>query len=117
MESAGKICRVKLIDCYLSLHHKLGHNSDNDYLFSNIKARFKKSLNTHDIVIQVPTESMTYNNYRSGLKKHLDDETLKDMGVSVSDYSTDSFRRGGLSVLVDGEMHPSFIQNNACHKW
>ena len=38
------------------------------------------------------------------------------MGVSVSDYSTHSFRRGGLSVLADGEMHPSFIQNNAPHK-
>ena len=50
----------------------------------------------------MPTESMTYNNYRGGLKKHLDDETLKDMGVSVSDYSTHSFRRGGLSVLADG---------------
>ena len=46
----------------------------------------------------------------------MDDETLKDMGVSVSDYSTHSFRRGGFSLLADGEMHPSFIQNNACHK-
>ena len=38
------------------------------------------------------------------------------MGVSVTDYSTHSFRRGGLSILADGEMHPSYIQNNAQHK-
>ena len=59
---------------------------------------------------------MTYNNYRSILKKHLEDETLKDMGVSATDYSTHSFRRGGLSILADGEMHPSYIQNSAQHK-
>ena len=38
------------------------------------------------------------------------------MGVSVPDYSTYSFRRGGLSILADGEMHPSYIQNSAWHK-
>ena len=59
---------------------------------------------------------MSYNNYRGILKKHLEDETLKDMGVSVPDYSTHSFRRGGLSILADGDMHPSYIQNNAQHK-
>ena len=59
---------------------------------------------------------MTHNNYRNRLKKHLDDETLKDMGVSAVDYSTHSVRRGGLSTLVDGEIHPSYIQNSARHK-
>ena len=76
LDSAGKICPVKLIDCYLSLFHKLGHNSDKDYLFPNVKANFKKSLNTHYIVIPVPIESMTYNNYRDGIKKHLDDDIM-----------------------------------------
>ena len=65
---AGKICLVKLIDCYLSLCHKLGYNSDKDFLFPNAKEKFNKSLNTHYIVIQEPIESMTYNNYRGGLK-------------------------------------------------
>ena len=55
--------------------------SDKDLIFFNAKANFNKSLNTHYIVIQEPIESMTYNNYRGILKKHLDDETLKDMGV------------------------------------
>ena len=41
---------------------------------------------------------------------------LKDMGVSATDYSTHSFRRGGLSILADREMHPSYIQNSAQHK-
>ena len=38
------------------------------------------------------------------------------MGVSAVDYSTHSFRRGGLSILGDSEMHPSYIQNSARHK-
>ena len=59
LDSAGKICPVKLIDCYLSLHHKLGYNSDKDYLFPNVKANLKKSLNIHYIVILVPIEFMT----------------------------------------------------------
>ena len=59
---------VSLIVCYLSLRHKLGHNSDKDLLFPNTKANFNKSLNIHYIVILEPIESMTYNNYRGGLK-------------------------------------------------
>ena len=40
LEYTGKMCPVKLIDYYLSLCHKLGHNSDNDYLFPNVCPRF-----------------------------------------------------------------------------
>ena len=111
------MCPVKLIVCYLSLHHQLGHNLDNDYLFPNVCFRLRKTLQNHDIIIQIPKDSMSYNNYRGILKKHLEDEMLKDMGVSVTDYSTHSFRRGGLSILAYGEMHPSYIQNNARHKY
>ena len=46
----------------------------------------------------------------------MEDETLKDMEASAVNYSTHSFRRGGLSILADGEMHPSYIQNSARHK-
>ena len=59
---------------------------------------------------------MTYDNYRKRLKKHLDDEILKDMGVTPEDYSTHSFRLGGISVLSDGDVHPAFVQKNAHHK-
>ena len=100
LESTGKTCLVKLIDCSLSLHHKLGHNSDNDYLFTNVCARLTKTMKTHDIAIQIPIDSMSYNNYQFILKKHLEDETLKDMEVSATDCSTHSFRRGGLSILA-----------------
>ena len=116
LEYKGKMCPVKLIVCYLSLPHKLGHNSDNDYLFPNVCAKFRKPMQTHDIVIQIPKDSMSYNNYRGILKKHLEDKTLKDMGVSVTYYSTHSFQREGLSILADVEMHPSYIKNNAQHK-
>ena len=59
---------------------------------------------------------ITYDNYRNCLKRHLDCETLRDKGVFPSDYSTHSFRKGGLSVLADGEMHPAFIQKSAHHQ-
>ena len=41
---------------------------------------------------------------------------LKDMGVSAVNYSTHSFRKGGLSTLAESEMHLSYIQNSARHK-
>ena len=59
---------------------------------------------------------ITYDNYRNHLKRHLDCETLSDMGVFPSDYSVNSFRKGGLSVLADGEMHPAFIQKSTHHQ-
>ena len=50
------------------------------------------------------------------MKKYLDCETLKEMGVCSEDYSTHSFRQGGLTVLADGEVHPAFIKKSAQHK-
>ena len=54
--------------------------------------------------------------YRERLKKHLDDKILKDMGVTLDDYFIYSFRLRGISVLSDGDVHPVFVQKNACHK-
>ena len=56
------------------------------------------------------------NVYRKHLKQHLDCEALKELGVYPADYSTHSFRKGSLSMLADGEMHPAFIQKAARHK-
>ena len=36
--------------------------------------------------------------------------------MSPGDYSTHSFRKGGLSMLADGDMHPVYIQKSARHK-
>ena len=49
---------LALIDSYLTLCNKLGHNSDNDYIFSNGGAKFEKILPRHDVVIQIPKVSI-----------------------------------------------------------
>ena len=108
----GKMCPVALIDSYLTLRNKLGHNWDNDYIFPQVGAKFERIVPTHEIVIQIPTVAITYNNYIKRLKKHLECKTLKEMGVYQED-STHSFRQEGLSVLADGDMHPAFIQKSA----
>ena len=59
---------------------------------------------------------MSYDTYRKILKKQLDAKALREMGVSPGDYSTHSFRKGGLSMLADGDMHPVYIQKSARHK-
>ena len=41
---------------------------------------------------------------------------MQELGVYPVDYSTHSFRKGSLSMLADGEMHPAFIQKSAHHK-
>ena len=38
------------------------------------------------------------------------------MGIYPEDYSTHSFRQGGLSVLADGDMHLALIQKSARNK-
>ena len=110
------MCPVDLIESYLTLCHKLGHNWNNNYIFPSVGAKFERVLLTHDITIQIPKVPITYDNYRKCLKKHLDCKTLREMGVSPEDYSTHSFRLGGLSVLADGEVHPAFLQKSAQHK-
>ena len=71
---------------------------------------------THNVAIQIPKIPITYDNDRKHLKKYLDCKTLKEMGVSPEDYSTNFFWLGGLSMLADCEMHPAFIQKSAFHK-
>ena len=90
---------------------------DHDYIFPHVGAKFEQVKPTYYIAIQIPKVPITYDNYRKHLKRHLDCETLKDMGAYPEDYSTHSFRKGGLSVLADGEMHPAFIQKSVHHKW
>ena len=68
------------------------------------------------VAIREPIEAITYNIYRECLKRHLDCEALKELGVYPSDYSTHSFRKGSLSMLADGDMHPAYIQKAARHK-
>ena len=54
--------------------------------------------------------------YRNLLKRHLDTKALRELGVSPGDYSMHSFRKGGLSMLAEGDMHPVYIQKSARHK-
>ena len=61
-------------------------------------------------------EALSYNVYRKHLKRHLDCAALKELGVFPTDYSTHSFRKGSLSMLADGDMHPAYIQKAARHK-
>ena len=75
--------------------------------------RFKPS---YFVKIRVPMEPIIYDIYRKHLKQHLDGEALQELGVYPADYSTHSFRKGSLSMLADGKMHPAFIQKSACHK-
>ena len=65
----------------------------------------------------MPCEALPYDNYCQQLKKHLDSEELKKLGVLPEDYSTHSFRIGGASVLgADNTVSPVFIQKNMRHK-
>ena len=52
------------------------------------------------------------------MKKHLDKAELREMGISPQDYSTHSFREGGISVLgADCIVTLAFTQKNAQHKY
>ena len=51
------------------------------------------------MAIQASLVPVAYNNYRKHLKTHLDSNELKDICVSSQDYSSESFRLGGLSVM------------------
>merc|ERR1712089_81883 len=66
---------------------------------------------------KMPLEPMNYDNYRQRLKRHLDSEEFKAMGVLPEDYGTHSFRIGGSSVMgADQIVSPVFIQKNMRHK-
>ena len=67
-------------------------------------SRFNAVTKTYKIEVQDPPASITYDNYR---KCDLDSEELKEMGFYAEDYSTHSFRLGGLSVMVSSGL-PSF---------
>ena len=116
MSHTGKTCPFALLDDYLSFSHSLGHDSENDYFFPVVGVKWARLKPSDPIKIRLPIEALSYNVYRKHLKRHLDCAALKEMGVFPDNYSTHSFRKGSLSMLVDGDMHPAFIQKAAQHK-
>ena len=90
--------------------------SGNDWLFPNLNSTYGR-FNVQTVSIALPCTQFSYENYRKRLKVHLDTAELRDMGVFPQDYSTHSFRKGGLSVLgADCTVSPAFIQKSARHK-
>ena len=116
MSHTGKACPVALLDDYLGFRYSLGHDSKNDYIFPVVGGKWARLKPSDPIKIRLPMEALSYNVYRKHLKRHLDCAALKELGVFPADYSTHSFRKGSLSMLADGDMHPAFIQKAARHK-
>ena len=81
-----------------------------------IPAKWQRVGPSYFVDIRLPIESIRYDIYRKHLKRHLDGKALRELGVYPVDYSTHSFRKGGLSMLADGGMHPVYIQKSARHK-
>ena len=63
----------------------LGQTSNSDYLFPSVGGKFAQVLQSPLIQIQIPPAPISYDNFRNRLKKHLDSEELKDMGIHLED--------------------------------
>ena len=114
---AGNFCPVAILDAYLAARLKLVPASGDDILFPNLDSKFDPFTRKQVLSLKVPLEPMVYDNYRQRLKKHLDSEEFKAMGVLPEDYCTHSFRIGGSSVMgADQTVSPVFIQKNMRHK-
>ena len=109
MSHMGKTCPVALLDDYLALHHSLGHNGENNFIFPLVGAKWARVKPSDFVAIRKPIEAITYNVYRKHPKQHFDCAALKELGVYPADYSTHSFRKGSLSMMVDSKMHSAFI--------
>ena len=96
--------------------NSLGHNGENNLIFPLVGAKWQRVKPSYFVDIRLPMEPISYDVYRKHLKKHLDGEALQELGVYPVDYSTHSFRKGSLSMLVDHKMHLAFIQKSACYK-
>ena len=110
------MCPLGLIVCYLSLRKKLGHNSDNDYLFPKVCAKYEKVLPTHDVKISIPQTPITYKTYEERFYKHYKQTTLKNVRV-LSNYSSSFFRKEGSKELADKEMQSSLTQEIVQHNF
>ena len=115
-DAQGQTCPVYLLQKYLAHRASLGHNGENDLIFPLVGAKWQRARPSYFVDIRLPIEPIGYDIYRKHLKRHLDGKALRELGVYPVDYSTHSFRKGGLSMLADGGMHPVYIQKSARHK-
>ena len=93
-----------MLDSYLAAYVELGYASTSNYVFPCVCGKLTQVSQSTLIQIQIPFAPVTYDNFRNPLKNHLDCKELMDMGVHLEDYSTHSFRLGGLSVIVDDKV-------------
>ena len=80
------MCPVDLIDSYLIHRKSLGHNSDRDLLFPQVDDRYQGIRPSFFYTIQIPKVSITLDIYRNRLKRHLNCETFKAMGIYPEDF-------------------------------
>ena len=78
-----------------------------------MKSSFDFLSQRQSLTVKEPQEPITYDNFQQRLMVHLDKDKLKQIGVLPQDYSTHSFRFGGLSVInADKVVNPAFIKRN-----
>ena len=68
----GQTCPVYLIQKYLDHRASLGHNGKNYYVFPLVGAKWQRVKPSYFVNIRVLLEKMSYDVYRSLLKRHLD---------------------------------------------
>merc|ERR1712101_3923 len=114
---AGNFCLMAILEAYLAARLKLVPASGDDLVFPNLDSKFDLFTGKQVLSIKKPIKPMSYDNFHQRLKRHLDSEEFKAMGVLPEDYGTHSFRIGGSSVMgADQTVSPVFIQKNMRHK-
>ena len=114
---SGNFDPVLIFEEYLKLRKRFVSTNANDHMFPNLQSSWDNINRQTVIALKVPSEAMTYDNYRKRLKTHLEHQDMTSLGVTAGDFGTHSFRIGGLSVLGnDGQVQPAFVQKSARHK-
>ena len=93
------ICPVAILSAYLTARKRLAGASDSNFLFPNLHSYFEPGTNRQISTITTPVECVQYDSYRKKLAMPLDSTELNVIRVNFLNYSSDSFKLGGLMAM------------------
>ena len=90
---------MSILSAYCTARQNLYSVADTDFLFPKMSSSFEQGTERHLLTISTPAKCLPADSYRKKFRSHVDSKELRAVGVNPIDFSSDSFKLGGLKYM------------------
>ena len=104
---------MAILSAYATARQNLYTVTDIDFMFPKMFSSFEQGTVRHLLTISTPPKCLPADSYAKKIQSHLDSKELRAVVVNTIDYSSDSFKLGGLKYMgLNKVVNPVFLTKN-----